>query len=254
MNQITSVNNPIIKEIIKLHQKKYRDHSSFFLVEGLKSYEEIESNKNIKIEYIFILKNLEHKIKTNLDKVTIVTEAVLKKLSTTTTPSPIIVVAQKPDVDFSKIKKSQTLALLENIRDPGNLGTIIRSAVAFNLGGLLIYGDSVDIYNPKVIRAATGNFFKVPILYISNISQLKQEFPDFIFVSTGLKDKKHTDNKIDFTKKNIIMFGSEAEGLSSELLNIASFNKVISMSSKVESLNLSVAAGILFYEIFKNHH
>lgn len=251
MNEITSVNNPNIKEVIKLHQKKYRESSKFFLVEGQKTYEEI-NNQHIKIEQIFVLKDDVKKFNVPENKATIVNDAVMKRLCTTDSSANIVTLAIKPLINISQFKKYNTIALLENIKDAGNLGTIIRSAASFSIDAILLYGDTVDLYNQKVIRSSAGNYFKVPIVKLTDLKELQNEFIEFQFISTGLNEKKQNSAKdINFKKKSLIMFGSEADGLSEELLSLANSNLVIDMSAGVESLNLAVAASIVFYEIFR---
>lgn len=251
MEEITSVNNSKIKEIVKLHQKKYRDESNFFLVEGAKAIEEI-NNAKIEIEQIFVLKNSSWKLKFPENKVTVVNEAVMKKLSTTESIAEIITLAFKPKTDLVNVKKAKKIALFENIKDAGNLGTIIRSAAAFEVEAILLFGDTVDIYNPKVIRSSASNFFKLPILKISDINVLKTELKDFKIISTGLKSKNNiTFNDIKLFDKSLIMFGSEADGLSNELLKLADYNLILDINKNVESLNLAVASSIIFYELNK---
>lgn len=253
MNEITSVSNEKVKELSKLHQTKYRNDSKYFIVEGKKSLQDIIDAK-VQIRDIFALKSDFEKLNIKSDKVTLCSEPVMKKLSSTDSPSNIITVALKPEIDINNIKKLKNIALFENIKDAGNLGTIIRSAAAFEIDAIILYGNTVDIYNPKVIRSCAGNFFKVTILEINSLNQLQSEFFDFNFVSTALSNTNNVQiSELDKAKKNIIMFGSEAEGLTLELSSIAKQNILIDMDKKVESLNLSVAASIVFYELYKRN-
>lgn len=254
MNEITSTSNKRIIELTRLHKRKYLEESEFFLVEGIKSLEElIESDINI-VE-IFVTEQNRAKL-SNIEKyqLTIVSEHVIKKLSTTESAPEVVVLAKKKKYKYSDLSNKNLLILLENIKDAGNLGTIIRSAVAFNCGGILLYGDTVEIYNSKVIRSSTGNFFKIPILKLNNINDLKTYFNGYKLLATSLSDKNNIGiNTINTDEKNVIMLGSEATGLTNELINQADFNIKINHSKNVESLNLSVAASILLYEIYKNN-
>lgn len=254
MNEITSTSNKRIIELTRLHKRKYLEESEFFLVEGIKSLEELVES-DINIVEIFVTEQNRAKL-SNIEKyqVTIVSEHVLKKLSTTESAPEVVVLAKKKKYKYSDLSNKNLLILLENIKDAGNLGTIIRSAVAFNCGGILLYGDTVEIYNSKVIRSSTGNFFKIPILKLNNINDLKTYFNGYKLLATSLSNKNNIGiNTINTDEKNVIMLGSEATGVTNELINQADFNIKINHSKNVESLNLSVAASILLYEIYKNN-
>ena len=142
------------------------------------------------------------------------------------------------------------LALFENISDPGNLGTIIRSASAFGIEGIILFKDCVDLYSPKVIRSCAGNFFKTPIAEIKNINELKTNLKNHKFISTSISKKNNISLKeCSKINKFVIMFGSEANGLSKELTELSDRNIKLEMKNNVESLNLAVSASIIFYEI-----
>ncbi len=245
MHTLTLSNNKI-KEIVKLHQKKYRDESGFFIAEGFKSVEELYDSK-FEISDIFALNTESY----DFDNITYVNENTMKKISTTSSPCEILAVVKKKPVNNSDIIKYKKIALFENISDPGNLGTIIRSAAAFGVEAVVLLGNCVELYSPKVIRSCAGNFLKTPIFSFSDINNLKNILKDYIYISTSLSEK----NNISFSgckklDKFIVMFGSEAKGLSDELLKHADYNLKLDMKNNVESLNLSVSASIIFYEIF----
>lgn len=251
MNEITSVSNEKIKELSKLHQTKYRNESQYFMVEGKKSLQDMV-DAGVQINDIFMLKSDFEKLSIKSNKIILCSEPVMKKLSSTDSPSNVVTVAIKPEINIQNLKKLKKIALFENIKDAGNLGTIIRSAAAFGIDAIILFGKTVDLYNPKVIRSCAGNFFKVPVVEIKTLSQLQSEFSDYNFVSTALlKTNNMQISELNINQKNIIMFGSEAEGLSLELSSIAKQNILIEMNKNVESLNLSVAASIVFYELYK---
>ena len=180
------------------------------------------------------------------------TEAVLKKISTTDSAPEVVAVGIQPKPDFEKLKVSKKVILLENISDAGNLGTIIRSAVAFNIDALILYGNTVDLYNPKCVRSTVGNLWKVNIIQIKDVSELQKYFDSYERVATLPK----TNNSIwlkDWNpgNKTLIMFGSEADGLSDELNDFATTNLTIEMNREVESLNLSTSASIIMYYVNK---
>ena len=246
MEQITSLSNTTIKEVVKLHQRKYRDSSEYFLVEGAKALQDIVDT-HLDIKYIFTDKEL-----TGIKNQILCSDKVLKKLSSTDSPANIVTMAKKLKTNIEDISlKSTNIALFENIKDPGNLGTIIRSASAFGIDAILLIGDSIDLYNPKVLRSSAGNFFKTTVFKISK-DELIKYFDSYSFISTGLSSSTTiTMDQLSKVSKKIIMFGSEADGLSNDLLDIAKNNVILNMTKNVESLNLSVAASIIFYEIYK---
>lgn len=240
--------NNKIKETIKLHQKKYRDSLGLFIAEGIKSIEEIISS-GLQIQEIFIKNGYKY----NFNKYTVysVDENIMKKLTTTDSPCEIMAVVKKPKTDINDVLNGKHIILLDSISDPGNLGTIIRSAAAFNIDAIILYGNCVELYSPKVIRSAVGNLFKTPIIEIKNETELKEIFKDYTKIATALsKENNISIKECSKLNKYIVMFGSEAKGLSKELINISEKNIKLDMAKDVESLNLSVTASIIMYELF----
>ena len=248
MSSINTISNNRIKEIVKLHQKKHRDESGLFIVEGYKAVEELIRN-NIDIKEIYALKAFE----TETYTVKIIDESIMKKIYTTSSTCEILAVAKKKEYKINDFIKKNKLILLDSISDPGNLGTIIRSAAAFGIEGIILYKDCVDMYSSKVIRSAAGNFFKIPVIIIKDTEEIKGNFKNFEKIATALYEK-NTNSIQDCKniKKYIIMFGSEANGLSNELIKISDKNIRLEMKNNVESLNLSVSASIIMYELFRN--
>lgn len=246
--EITAINNDTVKACVKLQKKKHRDETGLFLLEGYKSVSEaIQSG--IKIEKVFVLKGYQ---KLDLQEVEVIetNTAVLKKISTTDSAPEIVAVAHQPKQNFDILKTAKKVVLLENISDVGNLGTVIRSAVAFNIDAIVLFGQSVDIYNPKCVRSTVGNLWKINILEMSTLAELEQYFKGFERVATLPKN----DNTIMFndwipSEKTLVMFGSEADGLSKELIDYSTKGVTIEMSPKVESLNLGVSASIIMHKL-----
>ena len=248
--EITSTNNELVKETAKLQQKKYRDSEGLFLLEGFKAIEEAHLS-GIKIIRYFVEKPKRGKYLFLKGECIETNSAVLGKISTTTTPPEIVAVAQKPQNDNKTI--GNKVVLFENIKDLGNLGTIIRTAVAFDVDGIILYGNTVDLYNPKVVRATVGNLWKINIVEVSNFEELSKMLSDYQRIGT-LPKSDNSEYLSDFRlkgSKNVIMFGEESTGLSQDLKEFATQNVTIEMSKNVESLNLSISAGILMYKIFK---
>ncbi len=234
-----------IKELVKLHQKKYREETGLFLVEGLKSVEEL-IKQNIEIIDIFSTKELNIS-----EKYSIIKEETMKKLATTSSTCEVLAIAKKQTYSKNEISKANKVILLEEISDPGNLGTIIRSAAAFGIEAIILFGDCVDLYSSKVIRSTAGNFFKVPIITLKSKDEIKDFFPNHTVIATALSKENNISLKeCAQLDKYIVMFGSEAKGLSKELINITDKNIKLEMTNNVESLNLSVSASIVLYELF----
>ncbi len=234
-----------IKQITKLHQKKYRDEAGLFIAEGEKAVSEL-INENIEIINIYAAKEFE-----NINfKINYIDEYSMKKISTTSTPCEILAIAKKKKQEINSFKNYKKIALLDKISDPGNLGTIIRSAAAFGIEGIILFSDCTELYSPKVIRSCAGNFFKVSVAELKNKDDIKKLFPNHKLIATSLSEEKNISIvECSKLKKKIIMFGSEAKGLSKDLLNIADKNIKLKMENNVESLNIAISASIIFYEI-----
>ncbi len=241
--EITSLSNPLIKEVVKLHQKKYR--TELILTEGEKSVDEA-IKAGLKPKYVFFQKKVKEYNCENYH----VNEAVMKKISTTESPSNIVAVFEKPCYSINIFKKFKKIVLLDNIKDQGNLGTIIRCCSAFGVDGILLYGDTTDEYSPKTIRSSTGNIFKIPVLKVG-LEEIKQFKKEFKIIGTIVNSNNYFDD-YEVKSKIIVMFGSEAKGLSKELINLSDENFTIKMTNDVESLNLALCAGIVLYELQKN--
>ena len=244
--KITSVNNDLVKETAKLLKGKYRDETGLFLIEGEKGVKEAIS-AGVNIERIFVLEGINGYPE---EKIIETTEAVLSKISDAKSAPKVVAVAHQIKTEVNDIKNAKRVILLEGIKDAGNLGTILRTTSAFGIDGIILYGDTVDLYNPKCVRSTVGCLWKTPVIKVENFKGLKDIFTPFERVATlpkgdnviGLSDYKPSE-------KVLIMFGSEADGLSEELKNFATKNVTIEMAENVESLNLSISVGIIAYKL-----
>lgn len=237
---ITSLNNEHIKELLKLKEKKYRDLSNTFLVEGRHLVLEAHREKKI-VELI-----LEQDELFPLDTNTLyVSSGVMKKLSDLSTPSNVMAVVEK--LDEKPI--GEKILILDNIQDPGNLGTIIRSAVAFNFDTIVLSPKTVDLYNPKVVRSTQGMMFHTNIIIrepVSFINELKNEGYKIV----GTKVTNGVDVRESRTYSHFaLIIGNEGKGMSEELSELCDEYLYIKMNDQCESLNAAVAASILMYEI-----
>lgn len=235
--KIESINNNHVKEWTKLQNKKYRDVTGLFLVEGEHLIKEAEKNNLIK-EIISLDESL------NADYY--VTTEIMKKISTQVSISKRVAVCFKK----KELEIGSKLLILDGIQDPGNLGTIIRSATAFGFKDIILSEDSVDLYNEKVIRASEGMIFNINILR-RNLSifldSIKNNYTIYI------TDVENGKNICDIKNiKNIaLVIGSEGQGVKESIKSYANYFIKIQMDSTCESLNAGVAASILMYEIMK---
>ena len=237
---ITSLNNEHIKEILKLKEKKYRDLSDTFLVEGRHLVLEAHREKKI-VELI-----LEQDELFPLDVNTLyVSSSVMNKLSDLKTPSNVMAVVKKLD----EKEVGEKILILDNIQDPGNLGTIIRSAVAFNFDTIVLSPKTVDLYNHKVVRSTQGMMFHTNIVIrepVSFINELKNEGYKIV----GTKVTNGVDVRESKTYSHFaLIIGNEGKGMSEELSELCDEYLYIKMNDQCESLNAAVAASILMYEI-----
>ena len=250
---ITSDKNKIIKDIIKLKQRKEREKAGIFYIEGERIISEIPCNVNIK-KYVFsqsFYNNLKNKNMYNNAENIIVSDDIFKKISDTINPQGIMALCEitKTDIKDIKIKEDSLFVILDRISDPGNMGTIIRTAEALGIDAIFISKGSVDIYNDKVIRATMGSIFHTNIicdcdlLYL--IDYLKENSVNI--VCTHLEGATEP-YKIDFKTKTAILIGNEANGVLEEYKNKADSLVKIPMLGKVESMNASISAAIIFYE------
>lgn len=246
--EITSVNNELVKDTVKLQQKKYRDEEKKFLLEGLKPIEEA-FNSGLEIEQVFVLKEKAEKYKFLNIALILTTEPVLKKISTTDSAPEAVAVAKQKTFTLDDIKSAKKVVLLENIKDSGNLGTILRTAKAFSQDAVILFGDTVDLYNPKCVRSAVGNLWKIPVVQIKEFSLLESTFETFERIATLPKSEGTIDLKdFDIKAPYLVMFGSEADGLSQDLIDFSTKKVTIEMNSEVESLNLSISVGVVLYK------
>ncbi len=235
---ITSLNNEKIKIYLKLKNKKYRDQEKLFLIEGEHLVK--EALKNHVLVDLLVMED------TDIDfNYKIVSKEIITKLSSLESIPKMIGVCKfldRKDITGNKV------LLLDNIQDPGNLGTIIRSSLAFNFKDIVLSLNSVDLYNEKVIRATQGMLFKVNIMrsdLTGVINDLKKK--DYLILGTNVRDgidaKDIKNNKIG------LIMGNEGQGVSPEISMLCDKNLYIKMNNEVESLNVAVATSILEYEL-----
>lgn len=239
---ITSPDNKKIKELVKLKQKKYRDSMEKFIVETEHLIK--EAFLEGRLLEVYVLENNELSFKVDVP-VYYVSVSVINKLKNISTSKFIGVVSKKESKEY----RGKKYLLLDRVSDPGNLGTIMRSAVAFNVDTLIVSLDSCDIYNDKVIRASEGAIFKLNIIsedLLQAINTLKKL--DIAIYGT---DVKNGVDVREIPKDNFaIIMGNEGAGISSDVKKLVE-NNIYIKTSNVESLNVAMAASIILYELNK---
>lgn len=258
--EITSRKNPLIKEIKGLSRRKNREEMGLFLVEGIKLIEEA-IDYSMSIKYIFYtdsIKNIKGgeeillRISSLNDiELILVSDEVFKDISDTKSPQGILGVLEQryekiEDLDIENMKKT---LYLDGIQDPGNMGTIIRTADAFGFDCIFIKSGTVDPFGPKVVRATMGSIYRVPIYYLNDhiyeLKKLKKQgyilYSTYLDGSTPIKD-------VDYNNRFIITIGNESLGVSDEVIEISDELIKIPMEGNAESLNAAIASSIIMYE------
>ncbi|NLJ72947.1 MAG: RNA methyltransferase [Syntrophomonadaceae bacterium] len=254
MKVISSRDNQHIKNCLKLKQKKYRDDTKLYVVEGQRIYDEVTTYSSHSIKQVFVVETEVAKYNfTSLSAdIFIINDKLMQEISDTTSPSGILAILEKPIWDIETVKQEgKLLVLLDNIADPGNVGTIIRTSAAFDVDGLFLNKGCVDPYNHKVVRATMGGILHLPIfanITISDILDFKNA--GYMLVGTSL-DNAINYYEYDFTSPTILVIGSEAFGISLELLNKCDKLVKIPINPAMDSLNAGVACGIILSEARK---
>ena len=255
---IESNQNKIIKEVNALKAKKERDKTGLFILEGKRLVEEIPNSWEIK----YLLKAESYSEDINFENVYTVEDSLFEnvytvkdslfeKISETVNPQGILAVCHIKEFDVTNVDYSNSpfFVVLENVTDPGNMGTLIRTADAAGADGIFLSKGCVDIYNPKVIRATMGSIFHLPIYRNLNLIDLMEDFKNnnVKTLAAHLKGTS-TPYKVDMTTACAVIIGNEANGLSDEISEMASDLVKIPMPGKAESMNAGIAGGILIYE------
>lgn len=255
MQQITSKENKLIKHIIKLKEKKYRKEYNEYIIEGVKIVEEAIQEK-AKIKQIIISEEainselVQKHLKEDLTKIEYiqVPESIFKLISEVERPQGVLAVIEKEENDENIDLEQEIILALDDLQDPGNLGTIIRTLDSVGLKQILISKGTTDPYNPKVIRSTMGAIFRVKIVECENLKETlkKLQNNNFKIMVTDLNTEKSIYD-INL-QKNVIVIGNEANGVSEEIKSIADIRAIIPMFGKTESLNASIATGVILYE------
>lgn len=257
---ITSKANPKIKQVVQWQTKaKERKSAGVFLVEGFKMFEEAPEEN---IREVYISEDAVQKAEQQpmiWEKLCragyeVVAEDVFCRMSDTQAPQGILCVVKRPEYNLNQLLRAQAplLVVLENLQDPGNLGTIIRTGEGAGITGVIMNRGTVDVYNPKTIRATMGSVYRVPFFYADDLRETIKRLRDSGIRSYAahLAGEKNYD-ELSFREGTAFLIGNEGNGLSKELSELADDFLKIPMKGRVESLNASVAAALLMYEAYR---
>lgn len=254
MQIITSKENETIKNIKKLKEKKYRDKENCYLVEGIKLASEAMMEK-ARIKKIVVCEECLNK--NSIDKSLLyeiakydciyVTEAVFKSITDVASPQGIMLVIEKEakkTIDYNQ----DVIVILDGVQDPGNIGTILRTVDSVNLKQIIVSKNCGDVYNTKVIRSTMGAIFRLNVIESENLEQTIKEIQKnkYKVVATSLNTEKSIYD-IEYQNTAIII-GNEANGVSEDVMKLVDEKVIIPMPGKTESLNASVATGVILYE------
>ena len=259
---ITSYSNKSVREVIQLNQKaKARNKQDLFVAEGVKMFAEAPAER---IHRVFIAQRAEAELRSlygeKLDRLSVetVSDDVFDKMSDTKTPQGVLCLVRQFHYGIEELlaagknKKHALFILLEDMQDPGNLGTVFRTGEGAGVDGIIMSSQTVDVYNPKTIRSTMGSVYRVPFLYTEDlrgtIRVLQQH--DIRVYAAHLGGAKHYD-EYDYHCGTAFLIGNEGNGLKQETAECADELIRIPMEGKVESLNAAVASSVLLYEAYR---
>ncbi len=251
---ITSTSNKQLKNIIQLNKKaKERKEQDVFVVEGIKMFLEApkENVKQVFVSESFISKDENQKY---LEGVSyeIVADNVFNAISDTKTPQGIMCIMKQMHYKLEDIinKPNPHLLVLEDLQDPGNIGTIMRTSEGAGISGIIMSKNTVDMYNPKTIRSTMGSIYRVPFVYVENLINTIEIIKNnnIKIYAAHLKGSKYYD-EFDYKMPTAFLIGNEGNGLSDAISQCADEYLKIPMEGKLESLNAAVASSILMYEV-----
>ena len=251
---ITSISNAQVKYLLQLQKKsKVRNEEKVFLVEGIRMFVEVPAER---VEKVYVSETFYNKKKEEIDfsnyKMEILSDTVFQYVSDTKTPQGILCVVKQKEYDVKKLleAKNPHFMVLDNLQDPGNLGTIVRTAEGAGVDAVFMSKDTVDIYNPKVIRSTMGSIYRMPVVYVEDLIELLEAFK-----AKGIKsyaahlEGKNSYDQESYNEGTAILIGNEGNGLREEVSNAADVWVKIPMLGQVESLNAAIAASVMMFEV-----
>lgn len=251
MDKITSRQNPRVKFLTGLHNRKKRKETGETILEGPNLVSEAIKNGIVLLE-VMATENFLQKIEIiEPERVTVVTEEVMAKIAPSRTPQGIVARIENPSFSLKEVLQEEFLLVLEGLRDPGNVGTLIRTAAGAGFGGVVLLRNGADPYQPKSLRASTGAIFQVKVNEVNKseeeqfLSELKKRFKVFKAETRGGKDYR----QVEFFSKTALILGHETKGISLKLDDPSFVPVSIPLNPGVESLNVAAAGAILLFAI-----
>lgn len=248
MKYIDSINNKLIRQTIALYSRHERDKKDLFVLEGERLISELRDTELI--EYVIISESYNGYCP-DTGNIYLTSNLIFDKLSDTVNPQGILAVCRKLsyDVHSAFTAEAPLFVVLENVQDPGNLGTVIRTADAAGFNGVFLSKGTVDLYNPKVVRSTMGSMFHLPIYTNVNIEHLINDFKRYnVQTLAAHLGGAGTPYECNMKKATAIFIGNEGSGLTPETATMTDRLVRIPMPGRAESINASIAAGILIYE------
>lgn len=246
--KIESPSNQLIKQIKKLKDKKTRKAENLYLIEGVNLALEFLNYIPSPYKYVLATSDKKGLVPDGIDVIE-VSDRVFETLSETCSPQGLMVVAEinEAKIDFSN---TSLIVYLDRVADPGNVGTIIRTADAFGADAVILSENCADLYNSKTVRSTMGSMFHIPVICEENYLEALKELKNLSFtLLTGSLDGENTVDEQDFvSNKTVICLGNEAHGVSAELLGLGVTKTLIPMQGKAESLNVAIAGAVFLYE------
>ena len=259
---ISSVHNPQVKQWVQLLSKKGRDTQGKFMVEGTHLVQEALRQSVYPVDCVVYSE--ERGVPTELADYVgqqgewiSVSESVFGKCSDTKSSQSILAVVHRPAIEWMPFlnKEDALVVLIDGVQDPGNLGTIVRSADAAGADGVLLGKGTVDLYNPKTLRSTMGSLFHLPAMECDLIEVLKllKDQPEVQIVNTSLQ-AEHSCYSSDFRPSTWFVFGNEGQGVSADISRYVTHEVKIPMVGKAESLNVAMAATVLLFETMRQRN
>lgn len=255
MKKITSSDNDIYKAFARLYRRKYRDREGLYIIEGINLIEEAVKN-GAELKSVFIREDFDadaHGVRAfeaGGIPVYSMPRALFDKTSDTQTPQGIAAVSAKPECGVeSFFAETDNIIVLDRLQDPGNIGTVIRTADAAGFAGAVIVKGTADLFSPKTVRAAAGSLYRVRLLYADSAADAARLIRDYgrrLICTSPYADRLYYD--VDMSQRTAIVIGNEANGVCSEFSESADVSVRLPMEGSIESLNAAVAASVMMYE------
>ena len=259
MQRISSKENEFVKHIKKLKDKKYREQNNEYIIEGVKLVQEAVQ-EGAKIKQIVICEECEQtgliskELMYEIAKYECiyVTQKIFNNITDVKNPQGVLAVIERPDKENNEIDYTEdVIVVLDDIQDPGNLGTILRTVDSIGLRQIVVSKGTADAYNPKVVRSTMGAIFRINIIEVEDLEKALKEMKRHKYKTVvTTPNTQQTIYEIDYNKK-VIIIGNEANGVKEEIIEKADEKVKIPMMGKTESLNASVATAVVLYEYIR---